>query len=78
MKLWSVAPFDKNEAVAIQTKYELPGIIAMLLQIRNIKTREEIEDFLYNDSQLASPFEIKDMDKACERVRVDRAAVLVP
>ena len=50
MKLWSVAPFDKNEAVAIQTKYELPGIIAMLLQIRNIKTREEIEDFLYNDS----------------------------
>ena len=69
MKLWSVAPFDKNEAVAIQTKYELPGIIAMLLQIRNIKTREEIEDFLYNDSQLASPFEIKDMDKACERVR---------
>ena len=41
----------------------------MLLQIRNIKTRGEIEDFLFNDNQIASPFEIKDMDKACERVR---------
>ena len=30
---------------------------------------EEIEDFLYNDSQIASPFEIRDMDKACARVK---------
>ena len=69
MKLWTVAPFDRNEAEAIQTEYELPGIIAMLLQIRNIKTRDAIEDYLFNDSMIASPFEIKDMDKACERVR---------
>ena len=69
MKLWTVAPLDKSEAQEIQTKYELSGIIAMLLQIRNIKTKEEIEDFLYNDSYIASPFEIKDMDKACARVR---------
>ncbi|MBQ1453952.1 MAG: single-stranded-DNA-specific exonuclease RecJ [Ruminococcus sp.] len=41
----------------------------MLLQIRNITTFEEIDDFLNNDSRIASPFEIKDMDKACERVR---------
>ena len=58
MKLWTVAPLDKNEAQEIQTKYGLSGIIAMLLQIRNIKTKEEIEDFLYNDSYIASPFEI--------------------
>ena len=69
MKLWTVAPLDKSEAQEIQIKYELSGIIAMLLQIRNIKTKEEIEDFLYNDSYIASPFEIKDMDKACARVR---------
>ena len=69
MKLWSVAELDKNEASQIQTKYELPAIIAMLLQIRNIKTQEEIEDFLYNDSQIASPFEIKDMDKAVQRIK---------
>ena len=69
MKLWTVAPLHKREAVEIQTKYDLPGIIAMLLQIRNIKTEEEIEDFLYNDSTVASPFEIKDMDRACARVK---------
>ncbi len=69
MKLWTVAPLDKSEATQIQNKYELPAIIAMLLQIRNIKTREEIEDFLFNDSEIASPFEIKDMDKAAERIR---------
>ena len=70
MKLWTVAPLDKKEATEIQNKYELPAIIAMLLQIRNIKTKEEIEDFLFNDSQIASPFEIKDMEKAVERIKI--------
>ena len=70
MKLWTVAHLDKKEATEIQSKYELPAIIAMLLQIRNIKTKEEIEDFLFNDSQIASPFEIKDMDKAVERIKI--------
>lgn len=68
MKLWTVAPLDKKEASEIQIKYGLPAIVAMLLQIRGIKSKEEIEDFLFNDSQIASPFEIKDMDKATERI----------
>ena len=69
MKLWTVANLNKDEAKALQNTYGLPGIVAMLLQIRQITTREEIVDFLQNDSKLASPFEIRDMDKACERVR---------
>lgn len=69
MKLWTVAPLDKNEAAEIQKKYELPAIIAMLLRIRNITSEEEIRDFLFNDSEIASPFEIMDMDKACERIK---------
>ena len=69
MKLWKVAPLNKKEAIAIQGDYGLPGIIAMLLQIKNIKTEAEIRDFLYNESEIASPFEIKDMDRACARVR---------
>lgn len=69
MKLWTVAPLDKAEASKIQNKYGLPAIIAMLLQIRNIKSKEEIEDFLFNESEIASPFEIKDMEKASERIR---------
>ena len=69
MKLWTVAPLDKNEAMHIQQAYGLPGIIAMLLQIRNIKTEDEIRDLLENESEIASPFEIKDMDKAAARVK---------
>ena len=68
MKLWSVAKLDKTKAGEIQSRYELPAIVAMLLQIRNITTKDEIEGFLYNDSFIADPFEIKDMDKAVERI----------
>ncbi len=68
MKLWTVAPHDKKEAEAIRDSYNLPDIVAMLLQIRNIKTKEEITDFLYNESEIDSPFDIKDMDKAVARV----------
>ncbi len=69
MKLWSVASLDKQKAKEIQTKYELPAIIAMLFQIRNITSQQEIEDFLFNESDIADPFEIKDMDKAVERIK---------
>ncbi len=40
----------------------------MLLQIRGITTSREIEDFLYNDSEIEPPWEIKDMEQACARV----------
>lgn len=69
MKLWTIAPFDKNEALQLQRRYELPGIVAMLLQIRNVKTEDEIIDFLQNESRIDDPFVIRDMDKACARVR---------
>ena len=47
----------------------------MLLQIRGITSDVEIEDFLYNDSVIADPMEIRDMDKAAARVRqaIDRS-----
>lgn len=68
MKNWIVSEIDKNKAKKIQTEYGLPPILAMLLQIRGITEREEIEDFLQNDSVIASPFEIKDMKKGADRI----------
>lgn len=68
MKNWIVSEIDKNKAKKIQTEYGLPPILAMLLQIRGITEREEIEDFLQNDSVIASPFEIKDMKKGANRI----------
>ena len=41
----------------------------MLLQIRGFSSRDEVQDFLSNNSVIADPLEIKDMDKASERVR---------
>ena len=69
MKKWTVAQLNKDRAVAISTKHELPMLISMLLDIRGITTDEQINDFLYNDSVLTSPFEAKDMDKAVERIK---------
>jgi len=68
LKNWIVSQIDKNEAKRIQNEYGLPPILAMLLQIRGITKREEVEDFLQNDSVIASPFEIKDMKKGADRI----------
>ena len=69
MKQWSIAKLNKENAKTISARYDLPPIIATLLDIRGIVSGEAINNFLYNESNIDSPFEIKDMDKACERVK---------
>ena len=69
MKKWITRQLNKDNAVAISQRYELPMLIGMLLDIRGITTDEAISDFLYADSLTASPYEIKDMDRAVERIR---------
>lgn len=69
MKKWTVAKLNKDRAVAISTRHELPMLIAMLLDIRGITDDEAINDFLYNDSVLSDPFDAKDMDKAVDRIK---------
>ena len=69
MKQWSVAKLNKERAGLIADNYDLPPIIATLLDIRGIVTEEEINDFLYNESDIDNPFEIKGMKEAVERIR---------
>ncbi len=69
MKQWSVAKLNKERAGFIADNYDLPPIIATLLDIRGIVTEKEIYDFLYNESDIDSPFEIKGMAQAVERIR---------
>ncbi len=69
MKRWSIAKLNKENAKTISERYDLPPIIATLLDIRGIVTEKDINDFLYNESDIDSPFEIKDMDKAAARVK---------
>ena len=56
MKKWTVAQLNKDRAVAISTKHELPMLISMLLDIRGITDDEKIQDFLYNDYELTYRF----------------------
>lgn len=69
MKKWVTRKLNKDNAVAISQRYDLPMLIAMLLDIRGITDEDEIIDFLSNETLTASPFEIKDMDKAVERIQ---------
>lgn len=69
MKHWSIAQLNKQRAGAIASGYQLPPIIATLLDIRNITSEEDINNFLYNESDIDNPLEIKDMDKAVQRIR---------
>ena len=69
MKKWTTEKLNKDNAVAISQRYGLPMLTAMLLDIRGITSDADIVDFLTAETLTASPFEIKDMDKAVERVR---------
>lgn len=69
MKKWITRKLNKENAVAVSQRYDLPMLIAMLLDIRGITDEEAIIDFLDNNTLTASPFEIKDMDRAAERIR---------
>ena len=69
MKKWVTKKLNKENAVAISQRYELPMLIAMLLDIRGITDERDIVDFLYGETLTASPYEIKDMDKAVERIQ---------
>lgn len=69
MKQWSIAKLNKENAKTISEKYDLPPIIATLLDIRGIVTENDINSFLFEESFVDNPFEIKDMDKAVSRIK---------
>lgn len=69
IKKWKIAELNKENAAEIAQKYSLPHFLAMLLDIRGIKTEEQIKDALFSGATLGNPFEMKDMDKAVERIR---------
>lgn len=69
MKKWVTTELDKDKTKEIAQMYQLPIFTALLLTIRGLTDRDEIERFFDNSGQLPDPFTIKDMDKAVERIR---------
>ena len=69
MKKWMISAVDKEKVKMISAKYGIPVFTALLLVIRGITEKEDIEKFFSADSSLSDPFNIKDMDKAVERIK---------
>jgi single-stranded-DNA-specific exonuclease len=68
-KRWTLKDVDWREAMHLSQKYSLPEIIARLLVSRNIDA-EQVDSFLEPTlrAYLSDPFQLKDMDKAVDRV----------
>lgn len=68
MKVWSVAKVNKERAIAMANKLEIPPLLAMMLDIRGITQEEDVINFLQENKDFSDPFLMKDMDKAVERI----------
>ncbi len=67
-KKWVVSSLDKELASDIAEEYGIDPFAALLLVARGITDESEIAEFFSESTSLISPFEIKDMDKAVERI----------
>lgn len=68
MKVWSVAKVNKERAISMANKLEIPPLLAMMLDIRGITKEEDVINFLQENKDFSDPFLMKDMDKAVERI----------
>lgn len=68
MKVWSVAKVNKERAIAMAYRLEIPPLLAMMLDIRGITKEEDVINFLQENKDFSDPFLMKDMDKAVERI----------
>lgn len=68
MKVWSVAKVNKERAISMANRLEIPPLLAMMLDIRGITKEEDVINFLQENKDFSDPFLMKDMDKAVERI----------
>lgn len=69
MKKWEIPELDRAKVKALSSQYGLPIFTSLLLTIRGITEREDIERFFSYDRPLDDPFLIKDMKAAVDRIR---------
>ena len=69
MRKWTVAQLNKAEALALSERMGIPVLLSVLLCIRGYTNEEDIRKFLSDDPVFRDPFEIKDMQKAADRIR---------
>lgn len=70
MRKWTVAQLNKAEALALSESMGIPMLLSVLLCIRGYTNEDDIRKFLSNDPVFRNPLEIKDMQKAADRIRL--------
>ena len=68
IKLWDLAPVDKDQAVALANACRIPPLLAALLQVRGCGNQAQAAGFL-EAGDFSDPFLMKDMDRAVDRIR---------
>ncbi len=69
MKKWVFSELDKNVVRKLSSSYGLPVFTSMLLTVRGITEKEDIERFFDTENELDDPLNIRDMEKAVDRIR---------
>lgn len=69
-KKWIVADADKEKASVLSEKLNIDPFIAFLLVSRGVEDELSASDFLSDSCILTSPYSLKDMDKAVQRIRL--------
>lgn len=69
-RIWNIQPYDKNAASLLSLKCGVDDFAVLLLQTRGIKTEDDVRNFISAaDNEISSPYLLKDMEKAVERIR---------
>lgn len=69
LKLWEVAPLDRDLAAQLAECCSVPFFLAMLLEIRGFRSEEQVKAVLGSGTPLSDPYLMKDMEKAAARIR---------
>lgn len=69
-KKWCVSSVNKDEANELALRLDIDPFVALLLISRGITTEQQALEFLNDTPALNDPFELKDMDKAVERINL--------
>ncbi|MBP5617988.1 MAG: single-stranded-DNA-specific exonuclease RecJ, partial [Clostridia bacterium] len=65
---WIVAGGDRDLARQIAEECDVDALVALILVSRGLSDPFEVEEFLSDDVPLGDPMELKDMDKAVDRI----------
>ena len=68
IKKWAILPLNKDHAAIIAEKFNIPFFLAMLLEIRGISEKEQIDALFRSESHFLNPLLLADMQKAVTRI----------